>query len=250
MTKASLSHGHVMHARHGKIKNAFRYPVFSLFFCLAEEPLVVKTLQTRFRSLLSLKAQDYLHGDANSLERGIRDFLLQNCAYEAEEIWLQTFPRMLGYAFNPISFWFCKRAGVLEAVLCEVNNTFGERHFYWVQSIGSEILSDQWLKAEKVFHVSPFFPVDGYYEFRFKLAPSSSKVDISYFGPDSELRLTTSVSGNFEPLPQATFAALFLRYGWMTALVVLRIHWQAFRLWLKKASFYSKPNLPDREISS
>ncbi|NUN06740.1 MAG: DUF1365 domain-containing protein [Bdellovibrio sp.] len=250
MINAYLLHGSVMHARQGAVKNAFRYPVFSLCFLLAEESLVVQTLRSRFRSLLSLNAKDYLDGKSESLNQGVRDFLLQSCSYEAEEIWLQTFPRMLGYAFNPISFWFCKRAGVLEAVLCEVNNTFGERHFYWVKSNGPEISTEQWLRAEKNFHVSPFFPVEGYYDFRFKLTQGASQVDISYFGPQGELRLATSVSGKFEPLQQASFLPLFARYGWMTVLVVLRIHWQAFRLWLKKASFHSKPDLPDREISS
>lgn len=250
MIGGALSHGSVMHSRQGAVKNAFRYPVFYLFFSVQEEALIQKTLRSRFKSLLSLKSKDYLHGKAESLNEGIRDFLVQNCNYQAEEIWLQTFPRMLGYAFNPISFWFCKRAGVLEAVLCEVNNTFGERHFYWIKAAGKEITSDEWLRAEKVFHVSPFFPVEGYYEFRFKLSDLASRVDISYFAPQGDLRLATSVSGTFRPLQQSQLFPLFLRYGWMTVLVVLRIHWQALRLWLKKASFYSKPDLPDREISS
>ena len=44
---------------------------------------------------------------------------------------LYAFPRMLGYVFNPISFWLCHdAAGAVRAVLCEVRNTFGEQHNY------------------------------------------------------------------------------------------------------------------------
>jgi hypothetical protein len=47
------------------------------------------------------------------------------------EIWLQCYPRVLGYSFKPVSFWYCHRTdGSLRAIVAEVNNTFGERHAY------------------------------------------------------------------------------------------------------------------------
>lgn len=248
MSAGSLSHGHVFHARHGDKKNSFRYPVFTLVMQTTEANRVYETFKKIHRGVLSLRARDFLNGREGALDECIRTFLKEGCGYEADEVWLQTFPRMFGYAFNPITFWFCKRNGYLDAVLCEVNNTFGERHFYWVK--GSEpILSDQWLRAEKMFHVSPFYPVDGYYKFRFKFEAENSRVDISYYGDDDSLRLTTWVAGSFQDLEKARLIELLLRYGWMTPLVVFRIHWQAVRLWLKKVKFYSKPQPPGREIT-
>ena len=82
-----------------------------------------------------------------------------------------TMPRMLGYVFNPVSFWFCRdRSGALRAVLCEVNNTFGESHCYLVHHDDLRpIEPDAWLDGRKAFHVSPFLPVEGGYRFRFRL---------------------------------------------------------------------------------
>lgn len=248
MSFSFLSHGSVFHSRHGEKKNSFRYPVFTLVMRTDSEQSVSDSFKVNQHGALSLRAQDFLKGQKGSLDQSIRVFLKENCSYEAEDVWLQTFPRMFGYAFNPITFWFCKRQEGLEAVLCEVNNTFGERHFYWVKAENG-IRADQWLRAEKVFHVSPFFPVDGYYKFRFNFSSEKSRVDISYYGNDDVLRLTTWVEGIFQKLEQARLGQILWRYGWMTPLVVVRIHWQAFRLWLKKVKFFSKPQPPGREIT-
>jgi hypothetical protein len=82
------------------------------------------------------------------------------------EVWLHTYPRVLGYAFKPVSFWYCHRAdGSLAAIVAEVNNTFGERHCYLLA--GPELAWGRELQARKVFHVSPFCRVQGSYRFRF-----------------------------------------------------------------------------------
>ncbi len=80
---------------------------------------------------------------------------------------------MLGYVFNPVSFWYCHdRAGNLAAVLAEVSNTFGERHNYLVaHADGRPIRAGETLEARKVFHVSPFMAVQGHYRFRFHARP-------------------------------------------------------------------------------
>ena len=79
-------------------------------------------------------------------------------------------PRVLGYVFKPVCFWFCHRAdGALRAVLCEVNNTFGERHCYLLDT-ARDIANGGELSARKVFHVSPFCAVAGGYRFRFMRA--------------------------------------------------------------------------------
>jgi DUF1365 family protein len=248
MNSIFLSHGSVLHARHGEKKNSFRYPVFNLVLPISEENQVIDIFKRRFCNVLTLGTQDFLQEKKGSLEQAAKTFLKEKCDYEAEEIWLQTFPRMFGYVFNPITFWFCKKNGNLDAVLCEVRNTFGEKHFYWVKSNGP-IQADQWLEAQKVFHVSPFYPVDGYYKFRFHLTLKNSRVDISYFGDDHILRLTTWVAGTFQNIQQVKLINILWRYGWMTTLVIFRIHWQALRLFIKKVKFFSKPEPPTTEIT-
>jgi hypothetical protein len=174
-----LGTGTVSHSRHEGAANRFRYPTFFLHFNCGDESGLHSLLRKKFAGFLSLRSSDYLRGGRGLFLEEARSFLRQNCGYEADEIWLQTLPRMFGYVFNPVSFWPCRRAGRLEAVLVEVNNTFGERHFYWIRS-DDEIRSEDWFEAQKVFHVSPFFPVDGFYRFRFSVSGERSRIDINY----------------------------------------------------------------------
>lgn len=249
MNKAYFSHGHVGHARIGTHENSFKYPIYNFLFCCEHEDSVFKMLRSKFWNLLGIQATDYLAGEAESFQLRAKEFLKRHCHYEADEIWLQTMPRMFGYAFNPVSFWFCKRDGQLEAVLAEVNNTFGERHFYWLHIPGLEIQPTQWLRAEKVFHVSPFYPVEGYYEFRFQLSNTRSRVDIIYFSNAGKTSLVTWIEGTLHSLEEQSFVRLLVRYGWMTPLVVVRIHWQALNLWRKKVKFFTKPEPPSKEVT-
>lgn len=240
--------GSVYHSRRQGADNSFRYPLFFIYFRTDQEPVLSQLFRSRFYRLLSFRSQDYLHKNSGDLDENIKQFLRQNCNYEAEEVWLHTLPRMLGYAFNPVSFWLCHKQKKLEAILVEVNNTFGERHFYWIHP-DEDITSEKWFRAEKVFHVSPFFPVDGHYKFRFQITEKNAQIDIHYYENEKSLRLITGVQGKFSSLSEQSPLKLFGRYGWMTLMVIFRIHTQAFRLFFKKSQFYSKPAPPEEKVS-
>ena len=167
------------------------------------------------------------------------------------EIWLQTQPRILGFVFNPVSFWYCHDHNQqLRAVVCEVNNTFGERHCYLLTAADQAVISAASpLHCQKMFHVSPFFPVDGEYRFRFHQQDNKRTVAINYWH-NQQLRLKTVITGSAMPLSPANLVKTFARLGWNTALVVSRIHWQALKLWRKGAVFHRKPVPPHLEISS
>ena len=244
----SLGKGRVHHSRHEGAKNNFSYPTFFVHFPCDLESDMKHTMQKLYKKIIALDATDYLFKKTGGFEANVKEFLLNNCNYEAEQIYLQTLPRMFGYAFNPVSFWYCYRDAKLEAVLVEVHNTFGERHFYWIKPAGG-VCSTDWYRAEKVFHVSPFFPVDGYYKFRFQTDTNRTRVDINYHAPTDELRLATWVTGELSPLSSHSLLSILGNYGWMTPLVILRIHYQAVKLWLKKSKFYSKPDLPEKKVS-
>lgn len=248
MSALQILKGHVYHSRNHEVRHSFRYPTFALLFSLQSESEYLQILKKKTAGLLSLKASDYLQGEAGSLKQAIVHFLKERCQYEAEEIVLQTFPRMFGYAFNPVSFWYCLRAGKLEAVLCEVNNTFGERHFYFIRPEGG-IRESEFYRSEKVFHVSPFFPVDGFYKFRFHFEGAKKRVDIFYYDASEQLRFTSWIEGRVSDFANESMPRLFWSYGWMTPLVVMRIHWQAAKLWLKRVTFYKKPTPPHEEVT-
>ncbi|WP_415061411.1 DUF1365 domain-containing protein [Bdellovibrio sp.] len=248
MNSLHILKGHVFHSRAHQVRHSFRYPIFALLFSLRSEDEYLQILRKKTAGLLSLNSQDYLRGQRGSLRGSSIKFLKEECQYDADEIVLQTLPRMFGYVFNPVSFWFCRRQGNLEAVLCEVNNTFGERHFYWIRP-SEGIKASQFYRSDKVFHVSPFFPVDGFYKFRFQFEDDQSRVDIFYYDDNEQLRFSSWIEGHVSDFKSESLWKILLKYGWMTPLVVIRIHWQALRLWMKRVSFYKKPEPPHKEIT-
>jgi DUF1365 family protein len=198
------------------------------------------------------------HGDGHTpLLQWIDRLLSAQDVVDADgEIWLQAMPRVFGYVFNPVSFWFChRRDGALRAVVCEVRNTFGERHLYLLDT-GQPIGNGTELQARKVFHVSPFCNVEGGYRFRFSRTQVASNgvlndvtlARINYDDAAGPL-LQTSVSGVAMPITHASVSGVLLRFPLMTLGVVVRIHWQALRLWLRRTPFFHKPAPPQQKVT-
>jgi DUF1365 family protein len=156
---------------------------------------------------------------------------------------------MLGYTFKPVSFWYCHdEAGRLRAIVVEVNNTFGERHCYLLDSPRY----GQTLQARKVFHVSPFCNVEGSYQFRFmRTSREGVERTVARIDYDDEAGplLKTSVAGALEPISTANMRRALWSYPAMTLGVMARIHWQALRLWLKRVPFFHKPVPPERFLT-
>jgi len=245
-----LYHGAVSHVRRMPRHHAFRYP--ALFICVPLSQL--DGLRSRLFSLnrfnlFSLNERD--HGDGHGAPEWIRAVLASEGVTEADgETWLMTMPRILGFVFNPVSFWWCHDAsGQLRAVLCEVNNTFGERHCYLVMASDRGTISDtSTVDCRKLFHVSPFLEVKGHYRFRFSHRSGRRTVGIDYID-DGQPVLKTVVTGQAQPLDDKHLLKTFFSFGLATVMVVVRINWQALQLWLKGIRFHSKPALPSREIS-
>lgn len=243
----------VVHRRLRPHENAFRYRV--AYLCLGLEALeraAGRWLKLDRPGLVSFRRADHGARDGSDLAAWLRGVLaghgLAN-ACSGEPV-LMTMPRMLGYVFNPVSFWFCRdRAGAVRGVLCEVNNTFGESHCYLVgHSDGRALQADEWLEGRKVFHVSPFLPVEGRYRFRFRLDERAVHVDVNYHDAEG-LMLATSVSGRREPLTDGTVLCRFLGNPTMTLGVIARIHWQGLQLWRKRVRFYRKPRPPPEFVT-
>lgn len=244
--------GRVMHARLRPKRHVFSYGVFFLRFPVSSvERLAAPLMSVDRFNLLSFHRRDHGARDGSDLQSWIRSLLAAEGIRRADgEIWLQAFPRVLGYVFNPVSFWLCHdRDGRLRAVVCEVNNTFGEHHNYLLAHPDERpIAPEDVLAARKVFHVSPFCEVAGEYRFQFAIDPAATRVRIDYDDPAGKL-LVTSVSGRARPMDTAGILRAFALYPLMTVAVIARIHWQALRLWLKGVRFVSKPLPPVRETT-
>lgn len=248
---AEICFGAVRHRRAAPVRNDFIYRTYFLRLPLSRLAEVSGALfgVNRF-NLLSFHFRDHGARDGSHPLPWLRAILAREGVLADGEVYLHAMPRVLGFVFNPVSFWHCHDAeGRLRAVLCEVHNTFGERHNYLaLREDGGPIAADDALWARKVFHVSPFLPVRGRYRFRFATHGSVHIAAIDYFEDGVEM-LTTSLGGRAVPVTNASVALAFFRYPLMTFAVVARIHVQALRLWWKRVPFFRKPSLPVEETT-
>jgi uncharacterized protein len=251
MASWQIAFGQVRHTRLRPTHHAFVYPAFFLRVPIHELGGVnahSSWFGMNRAGLLSFHERDHGNGQVASGSNWLWiQSLLKAANLEAPtQVWLHAFPRMFGYTFKPVSFWFCHDgAGELIAVVAEVRNTFGEKHIYL---LSGKPRFGQTLSAAKVFHVSPFCNVEGSYTFRFLNTPDRTVARVDHQDNDGPLVLT-SMSGQFKDLTTpAVFRALF-RYPLFTFGVMARIHWQALLLWSKRVPFFSKPKPPANLIS-
>lgn len=246
-----IGFGQVRHKRLRPAVHAFSHG--SWFWLLPMRSLALKPLpvvRRNGRGWLSFHDAD--HGDGGPDALAWLDGLLRQAGLWRDdlaqgEVWLQTYPRVLGYAFKPVSFWYVHdRDGALHAVVAEVNNTFGERHCYLLS--GEELGWGREVRADKVFHVSPFCDVQGRYRFRFMRTAGRLVARVDHDDADGPV-LETAISGDLVPLDRASAWRAIRGSPLMTFGVVALIHWQALRLWLKRVPFFSKPPEPSVAVS-
>jgi uncharacterized protein len=247
-SRAQLAIGTVRHLRLRPTTHSFDYPSYFLLLPLRSLRAQPDAALARNRwGLLAFHDCDHGDGRADSLA-WLDEQLAREGIHDADgEIWLQAYPRVLGYAFKPVSFWYCQRRdGSLAAIVAEVNNTFGERHCYLL--CGPELSWGREQRAAKVFHVSPFCAVAGEYRFRFARNEGRIVARVEHHDAAGPL-LLTSVSGAFAPATPARQRAAFFGQPLMTLGVIARIHWQALRLWAKRVPLRRKPLAPEAFVT-
>jgi hypothetical protein len=247
---AQLYVGCTTHARFKPQPHKFRYGVFQILVDIdrSEEAFQgLRTLSVGRFGLFSFEARDHGYRDGRSLRTWVEAQLATaRTPATAATIRLLCFPRILGFVFNPLSIFFVHDAeDRLEAVIYEVNNTFGQTHAYVTPATGE---GDQRQEAEKVFYVSPFYGVEGGY--RFRLSPPSEGFDLVICKHMAgETDFVATLNAERRPLTDAALMRLFFAMPFMTLGVVAAIHWEALRLWVKGATFHSRPRGPRSSVS-
>jgi len=252
---ARIGFGEVRHRRLAPVEHAFAYPTCFLLLPMRSlragaDPVLARNR----RALFGFRDAD--HGDGRDDSLAWLDALLaaEGIVDALGETWLHCIPRMFGFAFKPVSFWYAHRTdGTLAAIVVEVNNTFGERHCYLLA--GEQLAFGRTVEARKVFHVSPFCETRGDYRFRFMRTDLASAEGSGRTAVRVELHvdgaplLVTSVSGRIEPLTRGAVRFALWTLPAMTAVIVARIHWQALKLWLKRLAIVARPAPPQSLVS-
>lgn len=242
--------GHTWHGRKGPVKNAFRYGVDYVLLD-AEDPGPLPALLARNRAGLAC-VLDRDHGGPPGQGRGaawVREVLRENGIAAPDRIRLLTQPRVLGYDFNPVSFWLCEdHLGALSCVVAEVTNTFGDRHAYLcLPDPGQSITADSDIHTRKVMHVSPFQPIEGTYRFTFDIRPDRIGIRIDYDRDGGGVIAT--LTGDLAPLTNRGLIGAALRRPLGPLRVMALIHWQALKLWWKGAPYTTRPAPPEQNVS-
>lgn len=245
--------GLTFHGRKGAVENAFRYTVDYVLLDAEEPAPNAPALFSRNRGRL-FALHDSDHGGAPKEGRGaswVREVLAAHGldGFGIGRIELLAQPRVLGHVFNPVSFWLVRDSDdALRVVIPEVTNTYGDRHSYLCHHADLRpIQASDRLQAAKIFHVSPFQPVEGGYVFRFDIRDDRIGIWIDYTAGNGGLLAT--LTGARRPLSNGAILRAMLRRPLGSRRVLGLIHWQALKLWWKGAGFRVRPEPPSEEVS-
>ena len=238
----------VMHHRLSPKKHKFRYRMFYLDVDLEELPELSRKLWLfgyNKRNFYSFRDSDHLDlGVDGGLRGSIAAWLKENGIElrSDDRIRLVTLPRVLGYIFNPVCFYFVMRDDEAIHVLVEVCNTFREVKPYLIETPKAPGRFE--LTAPKHFYVSPFTSLTAQFNFRVNVPNDKLEIHID----DQEEGKTILVSclrGERKPLTDRRLLWYALRFPLLTAQVMIKIHWQALKLWLKRLPYFRKRADPD-----
>jgi DUF1365 family protein len=249
---SALYVGEVSHCRLRPKRHALRYRTYAMLIDLDELPALGRSLRlfshNRF-NMFSFHDGDYGAGQAAPLRAQI-DHCMSEAGLRPDggAIRLLTMPRVLGYAFNPLSLYFCLgRDGALRAILYEVNNTFGQRHSYFlpVEETNTGLVRQ---RCAKQLYVSPFMAMDMAYEF--VVAPPGESLSVAIIERDCDgVILTATQKQRRIALTDAALARLFFSHPLLTLKVIGGIHFEAALLWAKGLRVEPRPGAPGRPVT-
>ena len=240
MTSVRLHAGRMVHVRHTPFLHRFGYRMWMLSADLdaLDRPPSRLLGHNRF-GLVAMHDRDHGPRDGSALRPWVEARLAEaGMGAFAGKIRLLVIPRVVGYAFNPITFYLCHDAeGKLGAVLHQVKNTFGGQTSYLTAAAGGG--------AGKRMHVSPFFDMQGGYRFALHLPADAESLDDIFvairYGAAGEARLTATLALRSAPYSNAALLRLLAAMPLMPMKVVAAIHWQALKLWWHGARFHRAP---------
>ena len=239
---SSIYNGQVIHKRFIPKKHFFKYKVFSLLIDLSELYQLENELTLfSYNKFNVLSFYDVDHGprDGSSLVDWVKSNMTKNnIETEGITIKLLCYPRIWGYVFNPLSVFFVyDKNSNLVSILYEVKNTFNEQHTYIFKLQKSEELIEH--SCRKKFHVSPFIEMNCTYYF--KIAKPGEKISVYIDQYDNENKLLVALQEGIKViLNNKNLIKVFFSHPMMSFKIILAIHFEAFKLWIKRVKFVKK----------
>jgi cyclopropane-fatty-acyl-phospholipid synthase len=228
--KSRIYTGKMMHARRVPVKHSFSFPFYFYAIDLDELPQLDRTVKGfgyNHWKPVCLRDTDYLRGHGGFREQ-LSEFIDTS---ELDRIVLVTVVRFMKKVFNPVSFYYgLRKDGTPACMVAEVNNTFGERHLYVMETNETFPLE---CKHMKQFHVSPFNSMDGKYEFTFSDPGEDLSIDIKLIR-EGEVVMDAALWGSGVELTTSNLWKTLLRQPFTAALTMPRILWQAVLLHFKR----------------
>ena len=252
-THSALYAGSVSHQRFAPKPHRLRYSMFQLLLDLDEAQTLARRLRlfsvNRF-NVFSHHDRDHGEGRPGALRAWVEDTLQESgIAIDGGRILLLCMPRLFGHVFNPLSLYFCHRPdGELAAVLCEVNNTFGERHSYLIEAdpLAKGVIRQSCAKA---FHVSPFMDMAMTYEFELTEPGEGIRTTVRGSDPRGAPLIVASYVGRRRMLSDGALLGILIGFPLQTLKVVAAIHFEALRLWLKGVKLRPRPPAPPTPLT-
>lgn len=241
---SGLYRGQVYHRRTRPKEHRLRYSVFTLLLDLDEIDSLSDKLWLFSRNRFNLFAfhdRDFGEREDESLIHYVHRKLAEaRISKRADKILLSCYPRMLGYVFNPLSLFYClDEQGCCFAVVHEVHNTFGERHAYVLPVTGKTPAGSQWIhqQTSKQLFVSPFAHMGMHYQFRLN-EPADRQIIVIRASDSDGVLITASYTADRCALNAGQLLRCFFSYPLQNAKVILAIHWEALRLYIKGVPWF------------
>ena len=251
LPNGSIFRGEVVHKRMRPVEHKLRYRVFSLLMDvdrLEDEAKRLKLFSLNRFNLFSIKERQHGNRDGSSLS----DFAWQQVrkagmGERVERIMVLFYPRIFGFAFNPLTVYYCLDAdGAPALMIYEVRNTFGQALTY-ILPAGADHDGTFTHVIDKCFYVSPFNEVDGRYSFHVIRPDDELTVGVALKTDDAPL-IRTHFKGHRNKLTDRALMKVFCAYPLMTLKVVAAIHWEALKIWRKGMRINTCPDAPEAKI--
>jgi len=246
--QTSIYKGYVHHARRRPKRHDLHYRVFSLLIDLDELQSIkenCRLIRINQTGLFSFWEKDHGNGDESGLKKWALKHLAQ-AGFDTENVSVRVlcYPRILGYAFNPLTVYYCyDDRDALIAMLHEVNNTFGEKHTYVLAGSTENHRGSYQQSAPKNLAVSPFTKMDATYQFKMNVPNENIHVHIGLHD-DEGMVMSASFIGTQYPLTDRALLQTFFQYPFMTLKVTVGIHFEALKLWLKGVPLIARTPAP------